>query len=222
MKKILGIVLFIWLAFMPAGQAFDEIEDLSRPGTLGNKEAVSLPANDWENITIMGPATATEEEMARYILRKNPGPQLNCSVRELVAFYYDEAAAEGIRPDVAICQAALETGFFCYRNERGEGNVDAWQNNFCGLGSTDSGVAGAAFATPREGVRAHIQHLVAYAEKRLPRRALIDPRFEILVTRYPQYHGAVQFWVGLNGRWAVPGDRYGQGILRLWYEAQGK
>ena len=219
MKKILLIVLGLWLCCMPTGLAFDEIEDLSRTGTLGNKEAIPLPQNEWENVTILGPATATREQMTAFIENNAEAPELNCTIAELVDLYYEEAGAEGVRPDVAICQALIETGFFCYRNAAGEGNVDAWQNNYCGLGSTDAGVAGASFKTPREGVRAQIQHLLAYAQTSLPKSELVDPRYKILVTRYPQYHGTVKYWIGLNGRWAVPGEHYGQNILRLWYAA---
>lgn len=217
--RIIAAFFAIWMVCFPC-QAFDEIEDLSKPGILGNKGDVPLPQNEYENVTILGPATASRQQMVRYILNNNPEPLLSCSVDELVDYYYEEAAVEGVRPDVALCQAILETGFFCYRNANGEGNVDAEQNNFCGLGSTDAGVAGASFATPRDGVRAHIQHIIAYAVKRLPKNPVIDPRYEILLSRYPQYHGAVQYWVGLNGRWAVPGDEYGQHILSHWYAAQ--
>ncbi len=97
--------------------------------------------------------------------------------------------------------------------------MHARQNNFCGLGATGNGAPGFSFFTPRRGVRAHIQHLLAYASTEMPSLPLVDPRFEILVTRYPQYHGAIRYWTGLNGRWAVPGTHYGQDILTIWHEA---
>lgn len=218
-KKIMMLAAILCFVCLPAGYAFDEIEDLNRPGILGNKESIPLPQNEWENITIMGPAVATKAQMAAYILNNNDEPLLNCSVEELVDIYYEEAALEGVRPDVALCQAILETAFFGYKNAAGDGDVDPSQNNFCGLGATGDGEPGARFSTPRGGARAHIQHLVAYAETRMPKEKLVDPRFEVLTKRYPQYHGTVKYWVGLNGRWAVPGDNYGQHILAHWYAA---
>ena len=63
-------------------------------------------------------------------------------------------------------------------------------------------------------------HLLAYATQELPKQALVDPRYEILVTKYPDYHGTATYWPDLNGKWAVPGTHYGQDIITLWREAQ--
>lgn len=171
--------------------------------------------NDKYAVTIMGEAVVGQQQMIDFILSRNPNPKLSCSLEALVAAYYDEAPAEGIRPDVALCQAIKETGFFAYG-----GDVDPKQNNYCGLGATGNKEPGYTFATAQEGVRAHIQHLEAYAANRDTARPLVDPRYEILVTRYPHYHGAAVYWSDLNGRWAVPGTYYGQDIIQLWYTAQ--
>jgi len=194
--------------------AFDEIEDLSRVGTIGNKESFETPTDPWEQELILGKAVATPAQMLACIKSHNPSPKLNCSVEEIVQLYYEEAGLEGVRPDIALCQALKETGFFNYGKD-----VAPHQNNYCGLGATGNGAPGFSFFTPRRGVRAHIQHLLAYATTELPKQPLVDPRYEILVTRYPQYHGAIRYWTGLNGRWAVPGTTYGQDILRIWHEA---
>ncbi|WP_432646151.1 tetratricopeptide repeat protein [Mitsuokella sp.] len=168
-----------------------------------------------DTITIMGPAEATQEQMVHYIEKRNPQPKLNCSVEDIVRYYYEEAGREGIRPDVALCQALKETGFFAYG-----GDVSPKQNNFCGLGATGNRVAGASFTTPQLGVRAHIQHLMAYASSELPHSQIIDPRYYHVVENRPDIHGHITKWTGLNGVWAVPGTRYGQEILYLWQQAQ--
>lgn len=168
-----------------------------------------------ETVTILGPAEATQEQMAAFIRRRNPQPKLNCSVEEIVRCYYEEAGREGIRPDIALCQALKETGFFAYG-----GDVLPSQNNFCGLGTTGGGVRGAAFATPQLGVRAHVQHLLAYASRDLPAASIIDPRYELIVHEHPDIHGQLTRWTQLNGVWAVPGKTYGQDILRLWAAAK--
>lgn len=212
-KILIGTLVGLLMASATAC-AFNEIEDLSKTGTLGNKEVFVTPDKQSEQITILGEAEATQEQMIAYINLHSPQPKLNCTVEEIVRYYYEEAAVEGIRPDVALCQAIKETGFFNYG-----GDVDPKQNNFCGLGATGNGAKGYSFVSPRRGVRAHIQHLAAYATKEELHNPLVDPRYEVLVTRYPQYHGAIQYWTGLNGRWAVPGTNYGQDILHLWREA---
>ena len=168
-----------------------------------------------DTITIMGAAEASEEQMVHYIEKRNRQPQLNCSVEDIVRYYYEEAGREGIRPDVALCQALKETGFFAYG-----GDVSPKQNNFCGLGATGNREPGASFATPQLGVRAHIQHLMAYATQERPHGAIVDPRYKHVVVNRPDIHGHITKWTGLNGVWAVPGTRYGQEILYLWQQAQ--
>ena len=168
-----------------------------------------------DTITIMGAAEATQEQMVHFIEKRNPQPKLNCSVEDIVRYYYEEAGREGIRPDVVLCQALKETGFFAYG-----GDVSPKQNNFCGLGATGNREPGLSFATPQIGVRAHIQHLLAYASTERPHTTLVDPRYKLLVQNRPDIHGQVTKWTGLNGVWAVPGTRYGQEILWLWQEAQ--
>ena len=168
-----------------------------------------------DSVTILGKAEATPEQMVAFITRRNPSPKLNCSVENIVRYYYEEASAEGVRPDVALCQALKETGFFAYG-----GDVSPAQNNFCGLGATGNHEPGHSFATPQLGVRAHIQHLLVYAKYKPPVQALVDPRYQHVVQNRPDIHGKILTWTKLNGNWAVPGKSYGQDILRLWEEAQ--
>ncbi len=168
-----------------------------------------------ETIAILGTAEASPEQMTTFIRKRNPNPKLNCSIEEIVDFYYKEAAVEGVRPDVALCQALKETGFFAYG-----GDVSPKQNNFCGLGAVGHHEPGYSFATPQLGVRAHIQHLLAYTKYQPPVQELVDPRYQHVVKNRPDLHGKVLTWTKLNGAWAVPGKNYGQEILMLWREAQ--
>ena len=39
-------------------------------------------------VTILGPAEAKPQQMVRYIRMHNAAPKLNCSVEELVSYYY--------------------------------------------------------------------------------------------------------------------------------------
>lgn len=129
----------------------------------------------YKETSIFGPAEVSKEQMAEFIRRKNPLPRLDCSVEELVEIYYEEAALEGVRPDLALAQAIVETGFFRYGSD-----VLPEQNNFCGLGTTGKGARGAWFTSPRIGVRAHIQHLLAYSTDREPRTPIVDPRYSLV------------------------------------------
>ncbi|MBP3722134.1 MAG: tetratricopeptide repeat protein [Selenomonadaceae bacterium] len=162
-----------------------------------------------QSVKIMGEAVATETQMLDFLLKHNKTPKLTCSPEELIHYYYVEAAAEGIRPDLALCQSFKETGFYNYG-----GDVRPSQNNYCGLGATGGGKHGAAFPTPQIGARAHIQHIKVYASKEPPKTEIVDPRYALVKQARPDIFGNIKTWIGLNGRWAVPGTYYGQDIIK--------
>lgn len=164
---------------------------------------------DLTNEAILGQAMATPQQCVQYLLSVNPKPALSVSPQELVSYYYEEGAREGIRPDVAFAQALKETGYFRYG-----GTVTPDQNNYCGLGTTSSTVKGVYFSSAQLGVRAHIQHLLAYASTRQPATPVVDPRYALVRSLYGS--NTLNTWRDLNGRWAVPGHTYGQSIMELF------
>lgn len=167
-----------------------------------------LPA-DYKNISIYGEAAAAKEQAVALIKQNNPNVRLACSVEELVDLYWQEAEREGVRPDLALCQSLVETGTYAYG-----GDVHHNQNNFCGLGTTGGGVKGAVFKTPAIGVRAHIQHLLAYTQNKRPKTAIVDPRYE-LAHKIRMERGVVNTWYGLNGTWAM-GALYCEKIMATY------
>lgn len=169
-----------------------------------------IPA-DWGGNTIYGLAIATEEQCVKFLLERNPKPQLSVAPEELVRYYFAEGAREGIRGDVAFAQALKETGYFGYG-----GTVTPDQNNYCGLGTTSRTVKGGYFPTAEIGVRAHIQHLLAYSSTRRPALEIVDPRYELV--REIRGDKCLTTWTELNGHWAVPGDYYGESILKMFEE----
>ena len=164
-----------------------------------------LPA-DYKTISIYGEAEVTKKQAVAYIKQTNPKVRLACSVEELVDFYWQEAEREEVRPDLALAQSLVETGTYAYG-----GDVHHNQNNFCGLGTTGGGVKGATFKTPELGVRAHIQHLLAYTQKKRPQTKIVDPRYE-LAHNIRMERGMVDTWYGLNGTWAM-GSMYCEKIM---------
>lgn len=159
--------------------------------------------------SILGTPLASEAQCVDYLLSANPTPAISVTPQELVSYYYSEGAREGVRPDVAFAQACKETGFFRYG-----GTVTPDQNNYCGLGTTSATVKGAYFASALLGVRAHIQHLLAYATTRAPQAPVVDPRYDLVRSSYGA--NTLSRWEDLNGRWAVPGYTYGQSILSMF------
>lgn len=161
---------------------------------------------DYRNIKILGQTVVPRDVAINFLLKNAEKARLNCSIQDIVNFYYDEAEIEGVRPDLALCQAIVETGFFSFG-----GTVSPMQNNFCGLGTTGNGVKGAKFATAQEGVRAHIQHLLAYCQKCSPKQKVVDPRYD-MVHKIRLSKGLITNWFGLNGTWAMSAN-YSEKIM---------
>lgn len=178
--------------------------------TFDTQPEFSVPStvSTYDN-SIIGTPLATQQQCVKYLLRNNPNPNLPVSAEQIVAYYYEEGEREGIRPDVAFAQALKETGFFRYG-----GDVIPEQNNYCGLGTTGGGVKGEFFRTPQLGVRAHIQHLLAYSSTRRPTMPVVDPRYSLVREAYGSR--TLGTWQDLNGRWAVPGRYYGQEIMSMF------
>jgi len=171
---------------------------VAHPGSaiLIGKYGYLLPAH-YQWYAIMGKAMATKNQAAQFIASVNPHIPTGISVGRMVDLYWEEAGSEGIRPDIALCQALVETAFFRFGND-----VKYWQHNFCGLGANGGGVKGAVFRDDREGVRAHIQHLLAYSTPELPKTQIVDPKYRI-ASAIRREKGLITRWQGLNNTWAM-------------------
>lgn len=127
------------------------------------------------------------------------------TIDDFARIVVDEARIEGVRAEVVFFQAMKETGWL-----RFGGSVKVEQCNFCGLGAINSNPgASASFKDVREGIRAQVQHLKAYASTAPLVNACVDPRFD-LVKR-----GTAPMLEDLDGKWAVPGDGYGASIAKM-------
>lgn len=175
---------------------------------LDKSEIWHLPKNYKKN-TIEGKATCSKDQAIALLERYNYELPIGVTPREIVELYKEEATMEGIKWDIAFCQALVETGFFTFG-----GTVVPEQNNFCGLGTTSATVRGAYFLTAREGVRAHIQHLKAYCSPELPKTEIIDPRFDLVYKPKKATNSFFKYWSELNGKWATGSD-YAEKILNL-------
>ena len=159
---------------------------------------------------IMSPAFSSYEDAAVHYLRtvgeqaypksvyKNKGA---ATVKEFCKILYEEASFEGVCPEVLYAQVMKETGYLKYGNL-----VKAEQCNFGGIGATGPGHPGYTFSSVREGLRVQVQHLKAYATTEPLNNACVDPRFSY-VSR-----GCAPKTIDLNGRWAVPGNGYGESL----------
>lgn len=158
---------------------------------------------------ITGKASATAEQMQKYIRSKNPG--VAQSVLDMVPQYIQEGKSEGIRGDIAFAQSCLETGNFTFKDSA----VTLNQNNFCGMGVTANGMKGNFFPNTKTGIRAQIQHLKAYACTEPLKKECVDPRFQYVE------RGCSEFveWLGIQenpkGKGWAAGSGYGSKILNI-------
>lgn len=131
----------------------------------GKAEGRNAQTNIQVYHSIIRGASTTVNQMVNYYNAKAAYPAYygNANVPDIRSFcqiYYDEATAEGVDPALAFTQAMKETGFLKFT-----GQVKIEQFNFAGMGVTDAGTNGDSYQNVREGIRAHVQHLKAYAVK---------------------------------------------------------
>ena len=166
---------------------------------------------------IMGNSRITVSEMVDYFQASGkPYPQEALSkggtesIEEFCQMYYDEASAEGVRPEVAFVQTMKETGFLQYG-----GDASIEQFNFAGLGTTGGGVPGNSYPDVQTGIRAQIQHLKAYATAEPLNGECVDERYEYVkkgAAPYVEWLGQKENPEGLG--WAT-GENYGYDIVRM-------
>lgn len=166
---------------------------------------------------IMGESTVTVQDMVDYFNASGeeyPSEELAAggaeSIETFCQMYYDEASAEGVRPEVAFAQTMKETGFLQYG-----GDASIEQFNFAGLGTTGGGVPGNSYPDVRTGIRAQIQHLKAYATADALNQECVDDRYEYVkkgAAPYVEWLGQQENPEGLG--WAT-GDNYGYDIVNM-------
>jgi peptidoglycan hydrolase CwlO-like protein len=108
---------------------------------------------------VMGPTVLSPQEIVAWYRSSGASPRLSggMSIDELVQIFVEEGTRENVRADFAFAQSYIETGGF-----RAGGS----DNNFSGLGACDGCSGEKQFPTARDGIRAQIQHLRNYADRR--------------------------------------------------------
>jgi hypothetical protein len=182
------------------------------------------------NIPIMGNFEVSKEEFINFLLHQqkiyNFKYELTCTLDTYLNLVYIESKIENVRPDIVVAQAIHETGYFNFCPPF----ITHMDNNFAGIGVTGNKNSKISFYTAQLGIKAHVQHLKAYASVLPLVNKCVDPRF-YLVDR-----GSSPFIENLSGKWAVPGynkskylslddailhnDSYGQNIYKIILECK--
>ena len=112
--------------------------------------------------SVTGPSSLSAAQLVAWFKAKAPPDAVysaSVPIEQLVQIFLEEAGDENVRGDIAFAQSVIETRYFAYG-----GQVQAWQNNYSGLGACDSCHGGLAFPDARTGVRAQIQLLRNFAD----------------------------------------------------------
>ncbi len=174
--------------------------------TVSLRSIVPICAGQFDQI--MSPGHTSEVQLIMFLKANNENALT--TFPDLPKLYREESAIEGVNYDIAFSQMCFETGYL-----RFGGGIQPSQNNFAGLGAIGGATESASFESARIGVRAHIQHLKAYASLEPLVQDVVDPRFRF-VTR-----GIAPLIDQLSSRWSAD-PQYGQkvtAILRLLYES---
>lgn len=185
-------------------------------------------APDDENIylPIMGSTQTSIDQMVRYYNANTSGYDTFKSkydgkydgslakggastINQFAQIVYEEAIAEGVKPEVVFTQCMKETAFLKYGGE-----VNPNQYNFAGIGATGS-VHGATFENVRMGIRAQVQHLKAYGSLDKLINQCVDPRFNLVSrgsAKYVEWLGKKENPTGSG--WATS-KNYGHDIVNM-------
>jgi Mannosyl-glycoprotein endo-beta-N-acetylglucosaminidase len=160
---------------------------------------------------VMGRHVLRPGQMVRWYRGTGMRPARRVRIGRLARLFLQEGRAEGVRGDIAFAQSIVETNYF-----RFGGDVPPRAHNYAGLGAVGGGARGARFDSARQGVRAQIQHLRAYADPTVTRRslahALVDPRFGLVSPK-----GKARYWERFgSGVWAADPTGYGRRILSVY------
>ena len=188
-----------------------------------NNKTESVSENDVQETIaegqypIMGTSPVTAEQLVSYFKSAGvsyPSEELGeggaDSIETFATMYCEEAAAEGVRPEVAFVQTMKETGWLQFG-----GDVSVNQFNFAGLGTTGGGVPGNSYPDVRTGIRAQVQHLKAYASTEPLNQECVDERYEYVLkgcAPYVEWLGQKENPAGTG--WATA-EKYGYSIVSM-------
>ncbi len=192
MVKLIFLNTLFPLAFL-FSVGCNSIETVNLPENISSSEIEPVLEQNTSpaELRIMSRGNLTHDQLVNYLLTYNKKVTADFA-NELALFYIHEAKIEGVNHDIAFAQMCHETGFLKFSKR-----ITPDDHNYCGLGATDNGGKPAVFESARIGVRAHIQHLKAYACTTDLATPLVDPRFKFVK------RGSATHLDDLVGKWAT-------------------
>jgi hypothetical protein len=152
--------------------------------------------------SILGPPAMSADDLVNAWNASGRGqpPALTVPIAEVLESYVGIGEAEGVRGDLALAQAIVETGWFTSDNTT--------RNNFAGIGDHGEDTIGGAFPDAVTGVQAHIQLLKKFAAGNRVALALPDAA--------PRAKARAETWGQLAGTWASD-PNYWDVVARVYH-----
>lgn len=159
------------------------------------------------------PVCVTPNRLMEFVTERNrglsPPKKINPRFSKIAAAYRSVGncvqksggRCVGVRWDYAFYQMLIETGYLNFG-----GGVKPEDNNFAGVGATVAGKPGERFDSVRDGVRAHLQHVLMYSgtevQNPLAKRTKVAQQFVLdkfkLLGRPVTFQDLAGLWAGAN------------------------
>jgi hypothetical protein len=198
--------------FSMNGNGYMYFEDLSKFGTINgysatlNNATIFVSPDPTDQREYIKGGCIVSKDIAKEWARSKGATDLFIMAAD---YYWEYAVYTGIRAEVLYAQAAFETGFGTYK-----GNVVPSQNNFAGIkkknATGDRTYDHESFATQRDGVRGHFNHMLAYVGG----TPIGEVHGRYYSVKSMPWAGTVKLVNDLSGKWCPRSD-YAKTIIKF-------
>jgi hypothetical protein len=144
-------------------------------------------------LSLLGASRCSAERMNAYIRRRNP------KAPDVAELYLRQGQRYGVRGDVAYCQMVYET-----RGWTAEISGPSWAPLTLVQWAEESSI------------EVQMQILYTFATNLSLPQDVKQAKSQIALLERAGWKGKVLCWEDLNGKWSLPGNRYGQDIVAIW------
>jgi hypothetical protein len=144
-------------------------------------------------LSLLGAPRCSAERMNAYIRRRNP------KAPDVAELYLRQGQRYGVRGDVAYCQMVYET-----RGWTAEISGPSWAPLTLVQWAEESTI------------EVQMQILYSFATNLSLPQDVNQAKSQIALLERAGWKGTVLCWEDLNGKWSIPGKRYGQDIVAIW------
>lgn len=164
---------------------------------------------------ILGPPSADYDTVRANLVRKGAAPLF---INDMLPALWTAARKYSVDPVGVVAQSYKETGGGTFKrlvlpNFYNTAGLKLRHPNVSIGTAGEVTLAHSQFVSWAHGAEAHVQHLLAYAgtlDMSGASYLIVDPRAAFVIGKYQ-----VATFEELSGKWAVPGETYGQELVEL-------